>query len=254
MFCPKCGKQLPDGAKFCSGCGSVLDAPRTGPQKPAGQKPAWQDIAKRSSEKLRKPAKPKPASGGSAPQGSKGLLGMEDGVCPDCGSHDCEVQLQQNTTTSGSSYNCLGGACGAILAGPFGLLCGLCGAGKKTTTTNQSVWLCKKCGNQFPTRKDKANRFIIVFAAPLMAVPLCIVFAILFFMLVPPVGLVFAALEAVTIYATWKTKKRYLGDCPLKDAVANGLLTQEESRLMVIACLSYIALGAVMSVIFFLLL
>ncbi len=26
MFCKKCGKQLPDGARFCSGCGTSLDA------------------------------------------------------------------------------------------------------------------------------------------------------------------------------------------------------------------------------------
>ena len=24
MFCPKCGRKLPDGAKFCSGCGKKL--------------------------------------------------------------------------------------------------------------------------------------------------------------------------------------------------------------------------------------
>ena len=26
MFCPNCGKSLPDGAKFCSGCGTRLDS------------------------------------------------------------------------------------------------------------------------------------------------------------------------------------------------------------------------------------
>lgn len=29
MFCPKCGAQLPDGAKFCGSCGFSLDAMRT---------------------------------------------------------------------------------------------------------------------------------------------------------------------------------------------------------------------------------
>ena len=27
MFCPKCGKQIPDGAKFCPGCGNKVQTP-----------------------------------------------------------------------------------------------------------------------------------------------------------------------------------------------------------------------------------
>lgn len=30
MFCPKCGKQLPEGAKFCSGCGNQVQTIRAG--------------------------------------------------------------------------------------------------------------------------------------------------------------------------------------------------------------------------------
>lgn len=33
MYCPKCGKQLPDGAKFCSACGTRL--PKSQPQPEA---------------------------------------------------------------------------------------------------------------------------------------------------------------------------------------------------------------------------
>lgn len=33
MFCPKCGKQMPDGAKFCSGCGSALASAGAQPQR-----------------------------------------------------------------------------------------------------------------------------------------------------------------------------------------------------------------------------
>lgn len=33
MFCPKCGKQLPDGARFCAGCGNALTSEP--PQAPA---------------------------------------------------------------------------------------------------------------------------------------------------------------------------------------------------------------------------
>jgi hypothetical protein len=36
MFCPTCGKQIPDDAKFCDGCGSaIVDQRRTTPQQPA---------------------------------------------------------------------------------------------------------------------------------------------------------------------------------------------------------------------------
>lgn len=35
MFCNKCGKELPDGTKFCSGCGAQLKVPATAPTVPA---------------------------------------------------------------------------------------------------------------------------------------------------------------------------------------------------------------------------
>lgn len=38
MFCPKCGKQLPDGARFCVGCGSPMTSEQ--PQAPA-QPNSW---------------------------------------------------------------------------------------------------------------------------------------------------------------------------------------------------------------------
>lgn len=39
MFCPKCGAQNPDGAKFCSGCGGPLSASSVSPA-PAASSPA----------------------------------------------------------------------------------------------------------------------------------------------------------------------------------------------------------------------
>ncbi len=32
MFCPSCGKQIPDQGVFCMFCGNRLDAPSTSPQ------------------------------------------------------------------------------------------------------------------------------------------------------------------------------------------------------------------------------
>lgn len=35
MFCPKCGTENPEGAKFCSKCGAALGAPVGGTETPA---------------------------------------------------------------------------------------------------------------------------------------------------------------------------------------------------------------------------
>lgn len=37
MFCPRCGKQQPDGAKFCSNCGATLAAPNQAATVPSNQ-------------------------------------------------------------------------------------------------------------------------------------------------------------------------------------------------------------------------
>lgn len=65
--------------------------------------------------------------------------------CPRCGNRD--VQVIQETSTSGKDYSATSGCCGWIFFGPIGLLCGSCGKGKQMKTT--SYWLCNKCGNKF---------------------------------------------------------------------------------------------------------
>src|SRR5687767_14439777 len=42
MFCPKCGLNNEDDARFCFDCGERLDAP--GPQTPPGTGPDWRNI------------------------------------------------------------------------------------------------------------------------------------------------------------------------------------------------------------------
>ena len=40
MFCPHCGKQIPDGSKFCTACGAVLtDEVRAAVQQPQQSDP-----------------------------------------------------------------------------------------------------------------------------------------------------------------------------------------------------------------------
>ena len=37
MFCPKCGREIPDGAQFCTYCGAVTAEPAPRHAKPAAQ-------------------------------------------------------------------------------------------------------------------------------------------------------------------------------------------------------------------------
>lgn len=65
--------------------------------------------------------------------------------CPNCGSDDIDIIDQVQTT--GSSYSASMGLCGAVLLGPTGLLCGLCGDNKKTYST--AYWVCGDCGRRW---------------------------------------------------------------------------------------------------------
>lgn len=65
--------------------------------------------------------------------------------CPSCGGNDC--QLTTETKTTGKDFSASKGCCGAILLGPIGVLCGLCGEGKQTNST--SFWVCSNCGKKF---------------------------------------------------------------------------------------------------------
>ncbi len=64
------------------------------------------------------------------------------GQCPKCGSE--KIQGVHSSTQKGfSDTNACGGCC---LLGPLGLLCGLCGSGKKEEKTFR---MCLNCGNKF---------------------------------------------------------------------------------------------------------
>ena len=65
--------------------------------------------------------------------------------CPKCDSVNCNMINEVSTT--GKDFSAGKGCCGAILLGPIGLLCGLCGEGRKTENTN--YWVCNSCGNKW---------------------------------------------------------------------------------------------------------
>lgn len=80
---------------------------------------------------------------------------MDNNVrCTKCGSKNLQTVVKTDVQTQGKNYSASQGCCGALLLGPFGLLCGLCGQGKKTTTTNVSMFSCNNCGHEFKKREE----------------------------------------------------------------------------------------------------
>lgn len=62
--------------------------------------------------------------------------------CPRCGSSNIQAVAEGETKGFSAGEGC----CGAILFGPFGFLCGLCGMGKGKT---KAVRMCVNCGKTF---------------------------------------------------------------------------------------------------------
>ena len=65
--------------------------------------------------------------------------------CPNCDSENC--QIISDIETSGKNYSAGSGCLGALIFGPLGALCGLCGQGKQTKTKH--YWICNNCGTKW---------------------------------------------------------------------------------------------------------
>lgn len=131
MFCPNCGKQIPERAKFCPECGHDV----------AQFTSIAQEITTITTQN---------------PDVETETIHPEDKDirCPNCGSNHCKEHYKQNIASKGGGYGCIQGGLGFLLAGPFGLLCGLCGRSTTTTTTNTLVWVCQDCGKEFRSHMD----------------------------------------------------------------------------------------------------
>lgn len=66
--------------------------------------------------------------------------------CPSCNDERCYIMEETETRQKGFGF--FKGCCGAILLGPEGWLCGLCGMGKNKTT-HRAFWVCQNCGRKF---------------------------------------------------------------------------------------------------------
>ena len=135
MFCHNCGSKLPDGSAFCPNCGNKVRGP--------GQHSSFDETG----------YTPQESQPITWPDEEDGPSRYEEGICPQCGSYNCEIQVQQNVS-GGKNFSAGLGCLGYLLTGPFGLLCGLCG-GTQAKTTHQSMWVCKDCGHQFLTREGE---------------------------------------------------------------------------------------------------
>ena len=221
MFCPKCGNSIPDGVRFCPKCGNPIK--KTEPAAPPGPQ------AKTSAN-----PSPPPRAGQAPFQKKKGYLAFEDGVCPNCGSHNCEIQVQQNVTGSGGGYGCCNGGLGYVCLGPIGLLCGLCGTKNKTTITHKSMWVCKDCGNQFPTKQDRFSQFVATEAMINVFFVLSVIGALLFLGLgILQIAFVFLAIELLLAFLDVKIRRDALGGFPeyTEEDVASGRVKEWEMKL-----------------------
>lgn len=64
--------------------------------------------------------------------------------CPKCGG---ECHTITDIKTTGKDFYASKACCGMMCFNIFGVLCGACGKGKQTKSTN--YWICGKCGNKF---------------------------------------------------------------------------------------------------------
>lgn len=75
-------------------------------------------------------------------------------ICPKCGSNHVTTQVVTETTTNEKEkgFGWIKACLGYLLFSVPGILCGLCGMGKRrrsTRTNSRVVHLCQNCGNQF---------------------------------------------------------------------------------------------------------
>lgn len=168
MFCVHCGREIPNDSVFCIHCGKSVAIQEENPihttenvHNEYTHKDTEQTVIENTQTK----------SSDSALDGlreaftaGRELLEIDaeqrsDISCPFCGSDDCQPLQKSMTEVNHKGYGWGSGCCGLILLGPFGLLCGLCGAGSKVKTTNELWWVCRNCGKQHISLEDALKKW-----------------------------------------------------------------------------------------------
>ena len=132
MFCIHCGKEIPDGSRFCQYCGgNCTSTDQECPQTSGGTSTNNGTV-----------------SPGATQETYTGV------PCPHCGSECTKPLVHTRTQLKAGGYSCCAGACGGFLLGPLGLLLGLCGKSSSIDSSSQTKWVCLQCGTEFLSKQD----------------------------------------------------------------------------------------------------
>ena len=188
MYCIHCGKEIPDDASFCIHCGKkqiIETQPYVETYNKKENDQAIPPEANRNQQNVPPPeqesdtnadsttptesSSPKETSSfkelsrelkdiGSSVLNGEGEV-RNDTICPFCGADNCQPMQKTTAETNIKNYGWGSGCCGMLLLGPFGLLCGLCGAGSKSKMSSELWWTCMKCGKQHLALADGLKKW-----------------------------------------------------------------------------------------------
>lgn len=248
-YCIYCGKKISHESVFCAYCGQKQPGPNPAadfsPSKDGSSDTVQQSDGSdnktqetKDTEKsatTENPSETQDSSSASAQSGSESLKDIvqevkksfseaintegetrNDVICPFCGAEDCQPMQKSTTEIKQKNYGWGSGCCGMLLLGPFGLLCGLCGAGSKTKVTSELWWTCTKCGKQHLALDDALKKWDAMIDALLVdSVMLAIVGAIVRYL---DIGILTAlvvigsfAFPLVMIYGAYQELSEELG-------------------------------------------
>lgn len=136
-YCRKCGSKILEDSKFCAECGAKLEFENNSRLTTGRDNLTLKRKSTHASRlDIVDVSRPRSSLG-------KNVVGNKYiSKCPRCNNENC--QIINEVKTEGKDFSASKGCLGALLLGPLGILCGACGKGKQTTTTN--YWVCNKCG------------------------------------------------------------------------------------------------------------
>lgn len=239
MYCIHCGKEIPKGSSFCIYCGKKqiveeafsaeaqddeqkkqLDTQgdhqeTTPPEQTAAENPTFDaSAAQQGNTSVQEIAQKLNHEGKTVFNTTEEA--QNDTNCPFCGADNCQPMYKTTAETKTKNYSWESGCCGMLLLGPFGLLCGFCGAGSKEKTSSELWWTCMKCGKQHLAVSDGLKKWDnFVSMLPVSACTPGILFLIIHYLGLGIIGLILEIgcifLPVVAIYGVLEEISEELG-------------------------------------------